>query len=194
MFLTKRHERFLWKKRETNPPRASSRKEPSMTPSRNHLSMFALLALSLGVFACVVTGGAVPTATSLPPSPTPSPSPLPTQTATTPLPTATPLPPIIEEANVFDLTAVHTLTGHGNSVKALAFSPDGETLVVSTGGSSNRQEHRLRHRRPVRNVAIRPRLDPRSVRLEFPGRQRRQPPREPGRTRRGRLDTAHRCV
>jgi WD40 repeat protein len=106
--------------------------------------MFALLALSLGVFACVVTGGAVPTATSLPSSPTPSSSPLPTQTATTPLPTATPLPPIIEEANVFDLTAVHTLTGHGNSVKALAFSPDGETLVVSTGGSSNRQEHRLR--------------------------------------------------
>ncbi len=115
-----------------------------MTPSRNYLSLFALLALSLGVFACVVTGGAVPTTTSLPPSPTLSPSPLPTQTATTPPPTATPLPPIIDEANIFDLTAVHTLTGHGNSVKALAFSPDGETLVVSTGGSSNRQEHRLR--------------------------------------------------
>lgn len=28
-----------------------------MTPSRNYLSLFALLALSLGVFACVVTGG-----------------------------------------------------------------------------------------------------------------------------------------
>lgn len=115
-----------------------------MTPSRNNVSLFALLALSLGVIACVVTGSAVPTTTSLPPSPTLAPSPLPTQTATTPPPTATPLPPIIEEANIFDLTAVHKLTGHGNSVKALAFSPDGETLVVSTGGSSSRQEHRLR--------------------------------------------------
>ncbi len=115
-----------------------------MTPSRNYLSLFALLVLSLGVFACVVTGGAVPTTTSLPPSPTLAPPPLPTRTATTPPPTVTPLPPIIEDANVFDLTAAHTLTGHGNSVKALAFSPDGETLVVSTGGSSNRQEHRLR--------------------------------------------------
>ncbi len=115
-----------------------------MTPSRNYLSLFALLVLSLGVIACVVTGGAVPTTTSLPPSPTLAPSQMPTQAATPPPPTATPLPPIIEDANVFDLTAAHTLTGHGNSVQALSFSPDGETLVVSTGGSSNRQEHRLR--------------------------------------------------
>jgi WD40 repeat protein len=61
-----------------------------------------------------------------------------------PPPTATPLPPIIDEANIFDLNAVRTLSGHGNSVQALAFSPDGETLVVSTGGNSNRQDHRLR--------------------------------------------------
>lgn len=115
-----------------------------MTPSRNYLSLFALLVLSLGLIACAVTGSVVPTTTSLPPSPTLSPPPLPTLTTTPPPPTANPLPPIIEEANVFDLTAAHTLTGHGNSVQALAFSPNGETLVVSTGGSSNRQEHRLR--------------------------------------------------
>jgi len=113
-----------------------------MTPSRNYLSLFALLALSMGVLACVVTGRTTPT--PLPPSPTLAPSPLPTQTATTPPPTATPLPPIIDEANIFDLAAVHTLSGHGNSVQALAFSPDGETLVVSTGGDSNRHEYRLR--------------------------------------------------
>ncbi len=113
-----------------------------MTPSRNFVSLFALLALSLGVLACAVTGRTTPT--PLPPSPTLAPPPLPTQTATTPPLTATPLPLIIDETNIFDLTAVHTLTGHGNGVKALAFSPNGETLVVSTGGSSSRQEHRLR--------------------------------------------------
>lgn len=113
-----------------------------MTPSRNYFSLFALLALSMGVLACIVTGETTPT--PLPPSPTQAPSPLPTQTATTPPPTATPLPQIIDEANIFDLAAVRTLSGHGNSVKALSFSPDGETLAVSTGGNSNRHEYRLR--------------------------------------------------
>ena len=114
-----------------------------MTPNRSYLSLFALLALSLGVLACAVTGGANPTPIPLPPSPT-LPPPMTTLTPTALPPTATPLPPIIEETNIFNLSVAHILSGHGNSVQALAFSPDGGTLIVSTGGSSSRHEHRLR--------------------------------------------------
>ena len=104
-----------------------------------------ILSSSIAAFACAVPGTqrsseigetpdqilVEPTTTSVTP---PTESPIP--------PTATPIP-VIHEENVDMMTDVLTLEGHGNVIRDLEFSPDSDTLVVATGGSSARDMNRL---------------------------------------------------